>query len=146
MIRAYNPADKEKVLNLIRLNTPRHFAPAEERDLALFLDKEVDHYFVVEENGLLVGAGGFNLFYEEDLVRISWDLIHPDHHGRGIGSKLTRYRIQQIQKNFQVKEIQVRTTQLVYRFYEKMGFTTTRVAKDFWAPGFDLYDMRLTLS
>lgn len=143
MIRAYSPADKEEVLNLIRLNIPRYFAPFEEGDLSMYLDEESDHYFVVEENGNIIGAGGFNHFREERLARISWDLIHPNYHGRGIGSQLTRYRIKEIKKNFGVPEIQVRTTQLVYRFYEKMGFSTLATVKDFWAPGFDLYDMRL---
>lgn len=146
MIRAYHPKDKEKVLKLIRLNTPRYFAPVEEHDLALYLDSDADHYFLVEENDEVIAAGGLNPFPEENLVRLSWDLVHPDFHGKGIGRQLIRYRIGEIQKLFEVKEIQVRTTQLVCGFYEKMGFTTTRIVKDFWASGFHLYDMRLLLS
>lgn len=145
MIRPYNSADKGEVLNLIGLNTPRYFAPAEEEDLSRYLDEESVYYFVVEENGKIIGAGGFNPFPEENLVRISWDLIHPAYQGRGIGSKLTHFRINLIKKKFQVKEIQVRTTQLAYRFYEKLGFSSVKTVSNFWAPGFDLYDMRLPL-
>lgn len=145
MIRKYKSEDKEKVLALIRLNTPRYFAPAEEEDLSLYLDEDADHYFVVEEKGHVTGAGGFNFFPEEDLARISWDIIHPDAQGKGVGSALTRFRIGEIRKNSAVKQIQVRTSQHVYRFYEKMGFSTSNTIRDFWTPGFDLYDMRLNL-
>lgn len=61
MIRKYRAEDKEKVLELLRLNTPRFFAPAEEDELSSYLEKDADNYFVVEENGDIIGAGGYNL-------------------------------------------------------------------------------------
>ena len=33
VIREYEPADKEAVMELLRLNTPRYFAPEEAADL-----------------------------------------------------------------------------------------------------------------
>ena len=44
-----------------------------------------------------------------------------------------------------VKTIIVRTSQLAYQFYGKVGFELEKVEKDFWAAGFDLYLMRLEL-
>lgn len=146
MIRAYVPKDKEDVLKLFRLNTPRYFAPAEEEDLSGYLDENSGHYFVAEENGIIIGAGGYNFLLNENLTRISWDIIHPGAQGQGVGTALTRFRIAEIRKNSASKQIQVRTSQHVYRFYEKMGFSTLRTIKDFWASGFDLYDMRMLLS
>lgn len=146
MIRAYRPSDKEAVLQLIRLNTPEYFAPAEEADLSEYLEEDSKHYFVVEEDEKIIGAGGINLFPEEDLARISWDLIHPNHQGRGLGSQLTKHRIAEIKRIAKVKEIQVRTSQLVYKFYEKQGFTVQNIEENFWAPGYHLYDMRISLS
>jgi len=35
----------------------------------------------------------------------------------------------------------VRTSQFVYGFYEKHGFELKKVVKNYWAQGFDLYDM-----
>ncbi|SDL31475.1 N-acetylglutamate synthase, GNAT family [Salinimicrobium catena] len=145
MIRAYQPTDKEAVLQLIRLNTPEYFAPAEEAELSLYLDEDSRYYFVVEEDGKIIGAGGINFFPEESLARISRDLIHPDHQGRGIGGKLTQFRIAEIKKRTPVTEVQVRTSQLVYKFYEKQGFEVQNIVKDFWAPDYHLYDMRRSL-
>lgn len=39
-IREYTPKDKDSVMNLIRLNIPKYFAPAEEADLSAYLDHE----------------------------------------------------------------------------------------------------------
>ena len=146
MIRPYTPADQSQVIRLLRLNTPQYFAEAEEADLLEYLDRHLEAYFVVEEQGQIVGAGGINYFPEAQLARISWDIIHPDAQGKGIGSGLTQFRIGLIRNNPAIAKIVVRTSQLVYRFYEKNGFTLEKTEADFWAPGFDLYQMVLHLA
>lgn len=146
MIRPYIKQDKEKVTDLLRLNTPRYFDISEERDLIKYLDNFADNYFVVEEDGVVIGSGGFNLFDEHKIARISWDMIHPAHQGKGTGKKLTLYRINEIRNKNEVELITVRTTQLVYRFYEKLGFELEKTEKDFWAKGFDLYQMNMPLT
>ncbi|PRY13237.1 N-acetylglutamate synthase-like GNAT family acetyltransferase [Pontibacter ummariensis] len=147
MIRAYSSNDKGKLVELLRLNTPEFFHPDEEKDFIEYLEQEAENYFVVEDAGMLVGAGGFNGGFDNGrTVRISWDIIHPDYQGKGIGKKLTRYRIDQIREDPAVKKIVVRTTQLVYGFYQKIGFELEKVEKDYWAEGFDLYQMKLDLN
>lgn len=100
----------------------------------------------MEDHGKIIGSGGINYFADAKLARISWDIIHPDFQGKGIGKELTLYRIDQIRKNPQISLIVVRTTQLVYQFYRKMGFELEKVEQDFWAKGFDLYQMTLELN
>jgi len=141
MIRRYQPADKNQLIGLLRLNTPRYFHPAEEGDFISYLNHQAEHYFVVEENGAVIGCGGINYFEEQGEARLSWDIVHPGFQGKGIGKKLTLHRIQEIKKNAAVKLVVVRTTQLTYQFYEKMGFGLEKIEKDFWAAGFDLYQM-----
>lgn len=42
-----------------------------------------------------------------------------------------------------IKFIVVRTTQLVYGFYEKRSFKLEKVEKDYWAKNYDFYQMQL---
>jgi len=143
-IRRYTKYDKVSVIELLSANTPDFFDLSEEKDLKVYLEKEVEDYFVVEENHELIGAGGINYFPEERTARISWDIVKPDSQGKGIGKKLTEYRLNHLKNNNKVDLIVVRTTQLVFKFYEKMGFKLMKVEKDFWAKGFDLYLMEIT--
>lgn len=143
MIRGYSDQDKSKVIELLRLNTPKYFAASEESDFENYLENEVEDYFVYECNSQIIGAGGINYFIEEKLVRISWDLIHPKSQGKGIGKKLTQFRINHLNENPNIEFIIVRTTQLVFPFYKKMGFELEKVEKDFWAKNFDLYQMQM---
>lgn len=145
MIRLYTKKDREAVLSLIRLNIPDFFAIKEEADLATYLDDKLEDYFVFEKNGQLVGSGGINYFPETKTARISWDIIHPDFQGQAIGSQLTKHRIAWIKSKATFKVIIVRTSQLAYRFYEKMGFVLEKTESDFWAEGLDLYQMRMEL-
>jgi ribosomal protein S18 acetylase RimI-like enzyme len=140
-IRPYTATDRENVLQLLRLNTPRYFAPSEEKDLEYYLDHHAEHYFVVESGGELRGCGGFNFSDDRTVGKISWDIFHPDHQGKGLGSALTRYRIERLKEYDSVRIISVRTSQVAFQFYEKFGFRLREVVKDYWAEGFDLYRM-----
>lgn len=145
-IRAYNgPSDDQAILELLRLNTPEYFSPEEEKDLVDYLARHAHHYFVAESDALMLGCGGFNLTEDGKTAKISWDIIHPESHGKGIGTELTRFRIMKIKEMDGIEMVSVRTSQLVYRFYEKFGFETREIVKDFWAPGFDLYRMECPL-
>lgn len=146
MIRAYNPPDKNELINLIKLNTPQYFSKAEEKDLSNYLDDEIEDYFVYEEDGAIIGCGGINYEDGDKTAVISWDIIHPDYQGKGIGKQLLLHRINKIKRNKLVIQIKVRTAQLTYKFYEKSDFILQRIEKDFWAPGFDLYYMTIDLT
>jgi [ribosomal protein S18]-alanine N-acetyltransferase len=147
MIRKYKENDKSDLIRLLRLNTPKFFAPSEEKEFIDYLIGHSDNYFVVEELNEIIGAGGFNYGFDNGATtRISWDLINPEKQGKGIGTRLTKFRIEEIRRNSQINKIVVRTTQLVYEFYEKNGFQLERVEKDFWAVGFDLYEMKIEIN
>jgi [ribosomal protein S18]-alanine N-acetyltransferase len=146
MIRKFKIEDKEKVIELLRLNTPRFFDLSEEDDLQEYLVNESENYYVFEENNKVIGVGGINYGFDGGTTaRISWDIIHPTNQGKGIGSKLTEFRIEEIKKKDSVKKIIVRTSQLVYEFYSKFGFEIDLVEKDFWAKDIDLYQMKIDI-
>lgn len=143
MIRTYSKKDKLKVIELLRKNTPEYFDVSEENDFENYLENKVEEYYVFEENSEIIGSGGVNYFTEEKIARISWDMIDPKYQGSGIGKKLTQFRIKHLNSNSKIEHIIVRTTQHVFKFYEKMGFELEKVEKDFWAKGFDLYQMKM---
>lgn len=144
VIREYDERDKGAVIELLKLNTPQYFAPEEEADLIHYLDHEIDHYFVLEYNGAVVGCGGINFSEDGATGKISWDILHPSYQGKGLGSILLNYRIKKLQSFRQIQNISVRTSQMVYKFYEKNGFELKEVIRDYWAEGFDLYQMEYT--
>lgn len=144
-IRKYKSTDQEQVIQLLRLNTPEYFSPDEEEDLVYYLAHHVEYYYGVEIDGVVVGCGGINLADDGITAKLSWDIVHPDHQGKGIGSALTKYRIERIREMEGIKTISVRTSQLVYPFYQKFGLELKEIVEDFWAEGFDMYRMECDL-
>ncbi|HRB72835.1 MAG TPA: GNAT family N-acetyltransferase [Flavobacterium sp.] len=143
-IRNYKNTDKPAVIALLQLNTPQYFSPEEEADLIFYLDNEIEQYFVVEYDNKIIGSGGFN--FSEDLTtgKISWDILHTEYQGKGIGGMLLKHRMEKLKALNHIQLITVRTSQLVYAFYEKNGFELKEIVKDYWAAGFDLYRMEYT--
>ncbi len=140
-IREYNSNDKEKIIDLLKLNTPKYFAEEEAKDLIYYLDNEIEYYYVIELNNVIVGSGGINIKENGTIGYISWDLLNPELHGKGLGTLILNYRIEKLKAEKMIESIIVRTTQIVYKFYEKSGFEVIEKVKDYWAKGFDLYKM-----
>lgn len=144
-IKPYIEEYQEQVLGLLRSNIPAFFAPAEEQDFYHFLTEEKLPYFVMLHDAIVVGSGGYGL-QKNGSVFICWDLIHPDFQGQKLGKKLLKYRIDLIKSIYSTNDICVRTSQLVYSFYEKNGFILKEIAKDYWAKGYDLYFMKYEIN
>ena len=142
-IRPYEKSDKADVINLFRLNTPNYFSSEEEDDLIYFLENERELYYVVSINKEIVGCGGYNFSEDKSTGIICWDIVHPNFQGKSVGRNLLNYRITQIKNVNSIRKITVRTSQLVYRFYEKQGFVLVEIVHDYWSKGFHLYRMEL---
>jgi ribosomal-protein-alanine N-acetyltransferase len=143
MIRNYSNKDKEEVVELLHRNTPEFFHSSEVDAFKKYLTNKVEDYFVVVEGSIIIGAGGINYFPKDNVARISWDVIDPKYQRKGFGRMLTEHRINYLKGNPNIISIIVRTTQLVYPFYEKIGFKLEKVEKNFWAEGFDLYQLKM---
>ena len=142
MIREYSESDKPAVIKLLQLNSPEYFDASEAVDFTDYLDNIREDYFVVLRKSKIVGAGGINYFPDKNTARISWDMIHPEYQGKGVGKELIQYRIDLIKASSKnIELIVVRTSQMTYKFYRKMGFVLEKIEKDFWAKDFDLYQM-----
>ena len=143
IIREYIPADKNSVMELIRLNTPGYFASEEEADLSEYLENKRELYYVLLYNEKIVGCGGINFADNKTTGKISWDILHPMYQGKTLGTLLLKYRIEKLKSIGSIKRITVRTSQAAYGFYEKQGFVLNEIKKDYWAKGFDMYNMEL---
>ena len=139
IIRKFQTQDTPRLLELLRLNTPEYFSESEENDLIYYLENEIEHYFVLLVDDVILGCGGFNLSEDKKTGKISWDIFHPESQGKGLGTALTNYRIKRMKEIESVKKISVRTSQLVYPFYAKFGLELKEIVKDYWAADFDLY-------
>ena len=143
IIRQYQLSDKQKLLEILKLNVPDYFAESEVKDLDHYLDCEIENYFVATLNGELVGAGGINFELDYQIAKISWDFVLPALHGKGIGRELLTHRLNFLNTIATVEKVTVRTSQHAFQFYEKSGFILKEIRKDYWAKGFDLYSMVL---
>lgn len=141
MIRPYQSEDFKFLIQLLQSNTPQYFAVAETQDFIKYLKEKREDYYVTEQQGKIIACGGINYLKEGTEARISWDMVHPDWHGKGIGKQLTQHRLAIIKNNPKIRTIVVRTSQLAYRFYQKMGFELAKIEKNFWAKDLDLYQM-----
>ena len=122
------------------MNIPEYFHPSEEADFVHYLKHEVEDYFVYKHDEDIVGCGGLN-YRRPDEGIISWDIIHPEYHGRGIGRELVEHRLKFLKSKKEIDKVSVRTSQHAYKFYEKFGFKLNHIQPDGWAPGFDIYEM-----
>ncbi|MBK7230728.1 MAG: GNAT family N-acetyltransferase [Saprospiraceae bacterium] len=143
-IREYETKDFEEIINLLRLNTPEYFAAEEEADFINYLKNERELYYVLLFDEVIIGCGGINFEENKTIGKISWDILHPEYQGKGLGSQLLKHRIQKLQSMDAVAKIMVRTSQVAYKFYEKHGFQLVEYIKDYWAEGFDMNKMEYT--
>lgn len=141
LIRKYHSNDQNALLELFQLNSPTYFSPDEKKDFINYLNNEVEQYFIIELDTKIVGSGGINFSDNEQTGKISWDLFHPHYQKQGLGTALLKHRIHLLQAIPSVQSIIVRTSQQAYLFYQKNGFKTKEIVKDYWAKGYDLYLM-----
>ncbi|MCO5260620.1 MAG: GNAT family N-acetyltransferase [Crocinitomicaceae bacterium] len=142
-ILPYDSSYKLSLLHLLELNTPHYFAPEEKADFEAYLEQFVEDYSIVKVGNKVVGCGGVNYAENGRLGKLSWAIIHPDFQGKGIGTHLLKYRVKKLKSVKQVEQIVVRTSQLVYQFYEKNGFQLKEIVENYWAEGLDMYYMEL---
>lgn len=134
--------DVNPLLDILRLNIPKYFHESELKAYHNYLEHEIEDYFVLSLNEKVIGGGGINYLHAEKEARISWDVIHTQYQGKGLGKKLLTYRLNQITHYFPEYSIIVRTSQFASGFYEKNHFKIQYREKDFWAEGFDLIQMK----
>lgn len=140
-LRSYRKDDYQQVIHLFLLNTPEYFCPPEQEDLERYLNNELENFFVIEDDGIVVATGGSNM--NGDVGYLSWYIVHPGYQGKGYGKQLAVRNLELLKSIPQLNGIKVRTSQLVYPFYEKLGFVLISTTDNYWGEGMHLYEMDL---
>ena len=143
--RRYRSGDRNACLGLFESNVPESFMPHERELYLAFLDGAVGSYLVIENNvGTLIGCGG--IAQRGDAVDLCWGLVGRRYHRQGVGRFLLRVRLAMAIALPGVGEVRMNTSNETAPFFEREGFVTTEVTKDFFRPGLHKHEMRLVLT
>ena len=130
-------------IEIIQSNTPKYIDYSEHSDYEDYLSRDDEIYFVLFEKSNIVACGGYGLNKSGAKVVLSWGLVHSQHHNKGYGSELLKYRLNHIKNNYPDIEIHLDTSQKTYKFFEKFGFNVKQISKNGYGKGLDRYDMIL---
>lgn len=145
MIRPYIENDKKYLLEIFVRNTPAFFAPSEMEEFEDYLSKFPDTYLTIEKDNRIIGGLGYQFSIDQTTGSITWIFIDPDYYRKGIGHEAFDHCLSILKTNPKLQKIIVRTSQLVYHFFEKFDFQLVYTEKDYWAEGFDLYVMQMDI-
>ena len=149
-IRNYTEADKAECLKAFRSNIPAFFLPNELEEFEQWLLKytravdsqhEICRYYVITVDDRVNGCGGFAINLNSKDARMVWGFIDRNAHRRGLGRKLLFWRIKSLRDLAPDCTIALDTTQHSAPFFEKLGFDTVKITKDFYGKDMHRYDM-----
>ena len=145
VIRTAQKQDFKFLSKIFSLNVPKYFDKKELNDFKKYFNsKNLESYFIIESQGKVVGGGGY-AYENVKTARICWLFIDPNYHGFGFGKKLVNYCIKILKNNRRLNVIEVETSNLTYKFYEKLNFKIEYIKKDYWPNNDDLYFMKIDL-
>ena len=153
-IKQYTREHHKRCIEICESNTPRYFSADEWEGLEIWLtgqdeartaykNTEAEFFYVLEDDGIVVGCGGFYIVKGEPIANLVWGMVHSDMHNRGFGTQVFEYRISQIKSKYPEHRVILDTTQHTYKFFEKQGFCVAQIRKDFYGVGLDRHDMVL---
>lgn len=146
-IRPFKTTDNELLIGIFNHNTPKYFAQHELNEFLSYLQTpHASTYFVVEENGRIIGGAGYEIRKSDASGRINWIFLHPEFQNSGIGKEVVKQIILLLKSDRSINKLIIRTSQFAYVFFEKLGYKTILIEKDHWAPGLDLYLMEQLIS
>lgn len=79
-IKPYALCDREGCINAFKTNVSKYFTLDEIKQFEEWLDylrsaSSDDHYYVVKDNGLIIGCGGFSYRKQTKETTMTWGLI-----------------------------------------------------------------------
>lgn len=147
VFRDYTPEDLPSCLTVFDSNVPAFFVEDERAEFTTFLHSLPGPYLVmISDAGQILGCGGYALVQAEARADLCWGMVHQELHGTGLGRRLTTARLERAIADPGVRTVALNTSQLTCGFYERLGFVTTEIIPDGYAPGLDRCEMRLYLN
>lgn len=142
-IISFRTADQKAVLSIFDKNCPEFFAPNERDHLIEFLAEYADGYRICIHDEKVVGA--FGLYEKENKdSRLQWILLDPTTQGLGLGSQIMQDVLKQANEQ-NIKTIQIATSHVAYKFFEKHGAKIVSKIEDGWGPGMHQIHMQIAL-
>ena len=145
IIRNADHTDLNFLIKIFTLNIPKYFHKTELDDFKKYFNSNnIETYFIIESEGKILGAAGYA--YENiQTANICWVFIDPDYHSNGLGTKLVNHCVDILKRDDQLNVIQLETSNLTYKFYEKLNFKIQYIKKEYWPNNDDLYFMNMDL-
>lgn len=144
-IRPYVETDRQALLEIFHENIPVYFAEHELKEYQNYLSSHPKTYCTVTLDGRIIGGAGYIIDTEKHTGSITWIFISTKSKGKGAGSTTVRSLMDKMLRLHDIETFEVRTSQYAFKFFERLGFKTTKTEKDYWAKGIDLVEMRLVI-
>jgi GNAT superfamily N-acetyltransferase len=142
--RPYTAGDRAACLAIFDVNCPEFFAPNEREDYAAFLDSLADGYTIVHAGGRAIGAYGVFPGGAAGECRLSWILLDPASHGRGIGRGVMA-RATEAARAQGATVLRIAASHKSAPFFARFGATVARTTPDGWGPGMHRVDMDMAV-
>ena len=144
-IRKAKPSDLNFLNQIFFLNIPKYFHEKEFEDFKKYINSNhIETYFIIESEDKILGAAGY-AYENKQTANICCVFVDPGIHGNGLGAKLVNHCIDILKKDNQLNVIQLETSNITYKFYEKMNFKLQYIKKEYWPNNDDLYFMNMNL-
>ncbi|MFL2622532.1 MAG: GNAT family N-acetyltransferase [Candidatus Marisimplicoccus sp.] len=144
-IRKAKPSDLNFLNQIFFLNIPKYFHEKEFEDFKKYFNSNhIETYFIIESEDKILGAAGY-AYENKQTANICWVFVDPGFHSNGLGTKLVNHCIDILKKDNQLNVIQLETSNITYKFYEKMNFKLQYIKKEYWPNNDDLYFMNMNL-
>lgn len=145
-VRGYGVGDREGCLRLFDSNVPDDFREGERAVFERFLDALPGPYWVLEDEGRLIGCGGVGVEEDGETASMCWGMVARARQGEGWGRLLLEERLAWARSEPGVRRVALSTSQRTRGFFERLGFRAVRVERDGIGPGLDAVEMKLELS
>ncbi|MES5047188.1 GNAT family N-acetyltransferase [Rhizobium nepotum] len=129
-------------------NVPAFFAPEERLEFCEHLEGvngTTALYLVLMRDGIVLACGGLTTDETRQKASLSWGMVDRKLHGQRLGTHLMQARLTLARSKPGLAELVLSTSQHTHAFYERFGFTVSKITPRGFGPALDRCDMHLRL-